>query len=528
MFLGKYNGKVLTIYISRDGVRVCEGENRNGNPDITKYFTVYGVSDYFTAPAVGSAPEIINMSGLVSAIVAGLKEHHTTSRRIMVCSDFFGIETTITTTTNVGGITQLLKGDVKSLKLAKPQAKMSYTADKIICRQVWGELTEDGKLVRYSSETVGDRYLLKSLVDEFYNYGYEVIFISGAQEVLLNFRETEPATFDSQGKIIFNYDEKCGVAVFHKDVLVHVDSMEMPDMDEIHMRLRTQLLNVANIAGRNPKIYLAGRVFSNLKLYNALIAALEAEDYIVYDLFNRPGSEPDFEEKLQSGEIMPPLSPDYSANIAMFMAPFEKNLISLTPPSDISDVFRRNSQAIATLVLCAAIGLAALSAVFAGERGWRMLQMKRDPSRVSYLQSQINMQMQRQQSLNATIKTLTEADTTILQLMDFIEKNKSPAVRVVTVDTSDMLPVSMSVDMSDVYIGADPSTETDVEERHGPRESIILRGYARTGNDAVDYYNKLFNFGLAQDPILNGVERYVLPGGEEVYVFEIEIGGVNG
>ena len=154
------------------------------------------------------------------------------------------------------------------------------------------------------------------------------------------------------------------------------------------------------------------------------------------------------------------------------------------------------------------------------------------------LQSQVTNLQSRQASLNSTIEVLTQADTTILELLKFIDTNQSDRINIVSIDTSDMLLDSVSVDSSGVAVtqptttdpsstGVDQSVSGSAGGSTSSRQPIIVRGYARTGTEAVNYYDRLFKYGLPVDPVLNGVERYTLPNGEEVYVFEIEIGGDN-
>lgn len=545
--MGKYGGRVLTAFITQDGVRVCEGENKNGNLDITKFFTVQGVSEYFSQVGGGNPPEIINISGLVSAIVEECKNRRVSARRVMVCSDCFGISTEITNDTSIGGLKNLLTGDLKTLRSqAKSKDKSTPLPDQMVCKQSWGELTVDGAVKKISTQTVGDKYMLKSLVQEFYAQGYEVIFVSGAQEVLLNFRQTEPANFDSQGKVIFDYDVFCGVSVLVKDIPVEITHLAMIEHDQITERLHSQLNQALQKTGRNPRIYLAGSVFKDTQLYGQIIDELENDGYVVYDLFNRPEIDSTYESKLAMGEIEPVMTPDYSANIAMLMCAFTKTLITMTPAVDLTDTFKKNSKAIATLVLGVGALCLVASSVLAGIRFYNMMQMKANPSNVMNLQNQVTNLQSRQTSLNSTIQTLTEADTTVLELMRFIDNNQTDRVAVVSMDTRDMLGDSMSVDSSGVTVtsptttpttgaAVDPNTvgttppDTTVSGSAGgmgtTRESIVIRGYAKTGNEAVAYFDRLFRHGLPVDPVLNGVERYTLPGGEEVYVFEIEIGG---
>lgn len=534
--MGKYSGKILTVYIAPSGVRVCDGENKNGNPDISKFFIVGGVSEYFAPIAEGQAQEIVNMSGLISAIVSECKAQRVSTRRVMVCSDCFGIDTEVRFSSGGGSIRGALTGDIKNIKLfGSKQDKIPQMPGQMLCKQNWGDITLDGSVQRATTVSRGDKYMLSSLVKEFYTHGYEVIFVSGAKEVLLNLRSTEEAKFDSRGKIIIDYDVECHVSTLLYDTPVELSALSMVDRDEILSRLRSQLTQAQLRTGRNPKIYLAGTVFHDTKLYSEVAAALEADGYFVYDVVGRPDLPEDYEEQVRTGARKPVITPDYTANIAMLLCGFSKTVISLTPQVELEDMFKKNSKAVATIGCGVAAGVFALSAVLAGLRGYDLWKIKAEPSQLANLQSQVSTLTSKQASLNATIATLTQADTTILELMKFIDTNQSPRLRVVSVDTRDMLADEMSVDTTQVTVTT-PTTDatseppttvtgsTDLAPGVG-RESIVIRGYAKTGNEAVSYFNRLFNYGLPVDPVLNGVERYTLPGGEEVYVFEIEIGG---
>lgn len=531
--MGKYSGKVLTVFITPSGVRVCEGENRNGNPDISKFFVVGGVRDYFSDPSNNRAPEIINMSGLVSAILEECQNRHTTARRVMVCSDCFGLETTVKRNSNPGGLKGLASGDVKDIGKMFKGDKEEKLPDKMQAKIAWGDIPLDGRINAISTVTTGDKYLLKSLVDIFYDHGYEVIYVSGSQEVLFNFWQTEPASFDSQGKLIFDYDVECRMSVFFKDLPIEINNISHVEEDEVENRLQNQISSALPLTQRNPHIYLAGSMFADPRFYAHVVSSLQALGYLIYDFFDIANMPADYEAQVERGDIDPMLTPDFSTNIAMLMAPFSKKLIALTPQVEVGDVLKKNSKTVAKLALGVSGLVFAASVVLAGLRGWELYQMSANPSNLDSLQQQVMSLSMRQQSLNSTIQTLTQADTTILDLMKFIEANQTERVAVVSMDTRDVLGDSMTVSSVNQPASAQPdATAEDTNVNGGSaggagvvRENIVIRGYAKTGNEAVSYFDRLFNYGLSGDPVLNGIERYSLPDGDEVYVFEIEIAG---
>ena len=155
-----------------------------------------------------------------------------------------------------------------------------------------------------------------------------------------------------------------------------------------------------------------------------------------------------------------------------------------------------------------------------------MKDMAANPVQVGSLESQIQALESNRSSLQFVIDTLTQADVTVLDLINFIEKNQSNIVTIISVDTMDMLPTGTSIRATSVTgTAADAVAATEGEDGE---EAYVSggRGYSRTDSAAIAYYDKLFNSGLAYEPLLDGLEKYILPNGEEVYIFEISLGGV--
>lgn len=535
--MGKYGGKVLTIYITPTGVRVVEGENKNGNPHVSRYFVVRGVEDYFTeVPSDPGNYEITNMTGLVDTIVQECKAQRANCRRVMLCSNCFGIKTEPATGASKGSMKGLLTGDIMANIKAMRESKESgpsVAPDQMHCTINWGELVEDGKVVKRNTVTIGDKFILKSLVQEFYRKGYDVLSISDNVGCLMNLRQTEEATFDNNGKIIFDFDSSYHMIAMKSDIPITIDPYTPMTSAEILDRVDSLMLGCAEVVGRKPLVYLTGSLMEDTMLYSALIDKLESLGYVVYDLFDRPQETP-------GGP--PPFTADYTANLAMLMAAYAKNVVTLLPSVEFEEIFRKNSKAIAALFLIIAFLFTGVSAWFAFNRYMEMQIIQGNPAAIESMQSQIGMLQQNQASLESTIDTLTKADVTVLDLINFIEYNQSEFVSIVSMDTQDMLVASPATD-SEGNTAAAPQGTTVTDAEGNPvatelsgvagggsapiREKIIIRGFARTGPAAINYYDKMFNSGLPIDPVLNGIEKFTLPNGEEVYIFEISIGGAS-
>lgn len=539
--MSKYRGKVLTLYIAPSGVRVVEGENKNGSPHISRFFTVGGVFDFFS-PVPGSmgAFEVSNMSGLVAAIVDECKNRQVTCRKVMITSNCFGLNTAIKMDTNTTSIKDILFGDLEKRK-KKPKSKDdALVPGTLRCKINWGNITDDGVVKKVFTHTIGDKFVTSSLVREFYRNGYEVISISDNVGSFINFRQTEEATFDSKGKIVVDLDESAHVLVMCQDLPVYIDLLTIMDEEDIPAQVESTILRFRDRTGRNPKIYLTGSKLQNTELYNDMISDLEDRGHVVYDMFDRPKVDPATGKAPLTGADV--LTADYSANIAMFMATYAKNIVSIVPPLGFSEIFRQNSKAISTVVLVCSIIIFGVAGVISGMRFFKLQYIENNPPQISSLESNLAMLNSDKKSLQSTLDTLTKADSVVIDLMEFIVANQSEMVSIVSMDTMDMLEDPMSVDgTSNTAVtvttpdGDSTSESPEDSTLSGSsggstkiREDIVIRGYARTGNAAISYYNKLFNSGLPVDPVLNGVEKYALPNGEEVYVFEIKVGGAEG
>ena len=525
--MGKYSGKVLTVYITPTGVRVAEGENKNGSPVIDKFFVVRGVEEFFTEVQGNfGSYEVTNMSALVDAIVNECRNNNAKCRRVMLSSNCFGIKTKAVSEESKGSIKDLLTGDLlggsnPGGKKKEKKVKQSIAPDKMMCKIPWGDLAEDGRVTRKFTESLGDKFVLKSLVQEFYKRGYDVISIADNIGSLINFRHTEEASFDAQGKIIFDFDTQLHVLAMNKDMPVGVDLYPPMTNDEILERIDNLIVGLLDNIGRNPKIYLTGSLMEDTLMYSTLIDRLETSGYVVYDLFDRPQTDPFTGCDPVTGA--PVLTPDFSVNIAMFMSAYAKAIVSILPAIEFSEVFKKNSKAIATVFLLLSVVTLCVSGYFAFNRFMEMQIINGAPPQVASLEGQISNLESSQASLNSTIETLTKADVTVLELLNFVERNQTPFVKVISVDTVDMLPASVSVQDYSLAGTPDASTVGEVTTTSG-RQEIVLRGYARTDTAAIGYYNQLFNAqDWEQDPVLSGIMKTELPNGEEVHIFEIRL-----
>lgn len=535
-------GRVVTLYITPSGVRVVEGETKNGSPHIYSFFTVGGVSDYF-APAQNSTGEyeITNMTALVSAIVEECKSHHVLSRRLMISSNCLGLETVVKIEEGKGSLKDFLFGDLEKRKKQhkKKETDNSVPPGFMRSKVMWGEFA-DGVVKRVSTTTTGEKFVLLSLVREFYRSGYEVISVSDNVGSLINLRYTEESTFDSKGKIIVDFDEVYHIITMVQDLPLIVDAYPPMMESDLAIQIESVISRYLERTGRNPKLYFTGSLLSNTSVYTTLLDEMETCGYTVYDLFDRPETDPDTGKDPTTGVDV--FTADYAVNIAMLLSSHSKSVVSVVPALDFREIFKKNSKAIASIVLVLSIIAFAGSGINAGLRFLKLKYIEENPPRVSSLESNLSMLTADQQSLNTTIDTLTKADSVVIDLLNFIKANQSDFVSVVSMDTMDMLEDSTSVSSNTSTVTVTtpspaPSqpggvqTETTVTGTTGGanivREDIIIRGYARTGDAAIGYFNKLFNSGLPVDPVLNGVEKYTLPNGEEVYIFEIKVGGAQ-
>lgn len=536
--MGAYSGKLLTIYISPTGVRVAEGENRGGNPSISRFFTVPAVEEYFMeVPGTSGKYEVTNMSGLVGAILEECVNQRTSARRVVISSNCFDIETKVSSEeSKTADIMKMLSADLGSGGKKKDKTKSEKgSLGTLQCKVSWGDLIKDGRAMRQVTTTVGDKFILQSLTQEFYNHGYTVVSVADCIGTLLNFRQAEEATFDHQGKVIFDFDTCFTSAYLSKDLPVSINGISAMDGYELQERILPLVQDAVDSVGRSPTVFITGSMMRDTMLYNSLIDRLESMGYAVYDLFERPEVDPDTGLEPETGR--PVLTPDYAINCAMLMSAYAKSVVSLQPKVGLDVLFKQNSKALAGIALVIALAFFGFTTFTAGMTMLDVMEMNNNPPRVDSLQNEINNLMAQQTQLQNTINTLTQADVTVLDTLNFIYANQSPLINIVSVDTVDMINTT-TVDASET------TPETPVYDENGneivagaagatgsqaAREAIKIRGYARTAEAAIDFYNRLFHYDLPVDPVLNGVEKFTLPNGyDEVHIFEIEIGGFTG
>lgn len=532
MSLGAYSGKLLTVYISPSGIRVVEGENRGGNPSISRFFTVPAVEEFFMEiPGSAGRYEVTNMSGLVGAILEECANQRTTAKRVVISSNCFDIQTVVSSEeSKTSDFMKMLTSDLGSGKKGKGKSNEKGSLGLLSCKVSWGDLISDGKATRQVTTTTGDKFVLQSLTQEFYSRGYTVVSVSDCIGTLMNFRQAEEATFDHQGKVLFDFDTCFTSAYLSKDMPVAINPINAMDPFELQERIVPMVQDAVDHVGRSPIIFLTGSLMRDTMLYSSLIDRLESMGYSVYDLFERPEVDP--ETGLEPGSGRPVLTPDYAINCAMLMSAYAKNVVALQPKVGMNILFEQNSKALAGIALVIAIAFVGFTGFTAAMTMLDVMDMNHNPPRVESLQSEINNLQAQQTQLQNTINTLTQADVTVLDTINFIYANQSPLINIVSVDTVDMINTTtvnvssttpgaiIDANGNEIAGGASGVTGGDV------RQTIKIRGYARTADAAIDFYNRLFHYDLPVDPVLNGVEKFTLPNGyDEVHIFEIEIGG---
>lgn len=606
--MGKYGGLNLYMYITPTGCRIIEGANRSGALVVEKFFTVKGIESYFEKSHKDSSLyEVTNIAALVSDIVTECENRNVRARKVFIMSNCFGITTTVSSEQPKGDLKSFLFADLDSKKKkdkkSDTETKNKQTPGQIQSKTVWGEVIIDGVVNKYTTTTIGDKYLLKSLVHEFYYQGYDVVAISNTVGQLFNLRQTEAATFDSSGKIIFDVDSKINIIIMVKDIPVDVYSQQIGGQStDIAQKLLTIIKSKLSITNRNPKIYLAGEYFTKFRTLDSVIRTLTKNGYAVFDIFERPLSlddevspaEPNtavnaadvgsirenfsveepislddaiesLEKESKSSEQAQTeeadeveevteesteLTPDYTACFAALMSPYMKQVVNVVPPIGMSEVFKKNSTTVARGILIASALVFVVSAGVAGFRFFKTVQMKSNPSQIGTYTSRIQELQMNKTTLDETMQTLTQADMTVLNVISFVNSNNDPAVKVISIDTTDMLMDSVEItgndvattNTQDVVVSETPTNtaaenSTDSAQQNNTisgsvggsasasREPIVIRGYSKTGAAALDFYDRLFKYGLSVDPVLNGVEKYELPDGQEVYIFEIQVGG---
>ena len=122
-----------------------------------------------------------------------------------------------------------------------------------------------------------------------------------------------------------------------------------------------------------------------------------------------------------------------------------------------------------------------------------------------------------------------------MDTIDFIYSYslQAPLINIISIDTKDMLNTTV-VDASGTATVQETGeivtgTATGMEHTSGVvRAPVVIRGYARTAEAAIAFYDSLARHDLPSTPELSGLEEYTLPNEvDKVHIFEITIGGVS-
>ena len=475
------------------------------------------------------------MSGLVDAIVEECVNQRTTSKRVMVSANCLGITTRVTTEKSKSSdIMSLLNSNVGGDKKAKDsRPKEKAALGTLQCKVKWGDMVQDGKSMQYITTTVGEKYILQSIAQEFFNRGYTVIGVSDCIGTLMNFRQTEEATFDHKGKVIFDFDTTFNIIYLSKDLPIYINAISYMDSFELKERILPLVQDAVEQVGRSPKIFITGSMMRDTQLYCELIDRLESMGYSVYDLFDRPEVDPETGLEPGTGRLV--LTPDYAINIAMLMSAYAKSVVSLKPSVGMEVVFKRNSKALAAVALVLSLICFGVAAFMTVMTQFEVMDMNNNPPRVDSLNQQIETLKNQKAQLDATYATLTQADVLVLDTIDFIYSYslQAPLINIISVDTKDMLNTTV-VDASGTATVQETGeivtgTATGMEHTSGVvRQPVIIRGYARTAEAAIAFYDQLSRHDLPSTPTLSGLEEYTLPNDiDKVHIFEITIGGVS-
>lgn len=559
--------KTLTVNIGINSVHVLEGAVK-GDVAVKQLFTIKETSEFVAQPPTS---EITNLAGLVRLITSECKKHNVMCRRVVVCLPF-GITTNFEQEEGHNSLQstfQMFKGDKDKKKQDNTQkVKTKVGPDEMSSNVTWGTYPGDDATLVSKSNTVANSYMLQAFAKEFYRHGYNLAGVVDVTGALLPFRQTDSAGFDAQGKVMLDFSDLTTVVTLYRDIPINTEVISKYEPEEIPKAATELVARQIRRTGKSPRVYVSGSQLRDLGLYAEVLDALEAEGNNISDLYDTPrGQEVGDDTRSETAdESVEPdsITPDYGVNLGMLMIQPGKSTM-LSPSVDIGSVLERYAKGIGTVgtgLSAAVLALAVLGAVL---RVANIVQMRVNPSNVSSYQSQLSSLKQKQASMNETIEILSQTDSTVLDLLTFIKTYDSERVKVISMDTLDMLKVAgdtvtaapNSFDVTGTPTGTDQSTtagspnQTTSSDSSGQttssdavsstadtvtggidpshstvnRQAIVMRGYAKTGAEAVNYFQRLFNSGLVIDPVLNGVERQTLPDGDEVYVFEIQIGG---
>lgn len=539
------------IHINKDKIRLLEGYINNDALIITKAAEITDCERFF------EKERLTRLSPLVKTVCELLAERFTTRNLHIVYDnklavDFNFDDNLIGKRRDLGKFFGQMNNEQKGRGDKSDKVRMRN--DGVITHsKKWGLfITEDIK-GELTTQTSISKDLSDCLISEFGKYNYKVLSIDVPENTIFYLRNSSTYTFDSMNKLIIyaNNEEEGTFFETTKDMPSQVKNFHFgnggrdtfidnclamigDEIEKSHLHL--------------PYIILVGDAFADVEKYRELCDAIQAQGYLVHDIYRTWGKEGylnkqittyilQTKKKKQSAskngeinvEIEGPivLNGSYGLCLAGLFRLIENKPENMMEGVRIYSISPEIKNGVAKVMLTASIFAMLAGAATTGIGAYEVQVAKLEAASASSMnEAQIAVEENKRTQAKEVLDTLSETDARFSNLVQFIYTHVNDDLSIASVDTLDML--SGDTAGQSTYSEPAEGTEGEAETEGTPEPTIIpysqqyidVRGYARNTDIAINFFDSLASEGIAELKVV-GIETIELPAGDTIAVFEV-------
>jgi len=553
--------RTAAIHITPTCIRVAEGAITGSKLRIYKTALVPNAEQYFPDGKCDHLAE------LAAAVAAAMRSAGMKAKDLCIAYENLGdiavewVEGTVPEEKPRRKISNLWHMEIG--KKAITSQKEQETADTGMCRQVdhWGVYVTEGERGTLRSVSTADNDLIAGIAYEFHDLGYHVNSIESQQTALLYLRHAAPYSWDSKEKMLIQTRENaCTVYRWTKDTPAHVT--ERP-FDTESSTVPEQVLAICqreSLAGnlRRPLIMLGGDLMATYSAYIGAVEYMEQNGCTILDIYNckePDGGEPNrcvdkaLPTEIYANRGKENVCGQFTVCIGLLYRQLEKEPCNLLTKGNLQKTDMAALKLSARLVSISAAALA-LALALTGVRLVGTYRMRSELQSATALQGSLASAIANRQGMEDRLTALAGIDSRYKSVLVYALGNVNSSLNIASIDTENVLEETTSASKFAADTASQPAetgtdgSQTPATEAGGTpldltsRQKIIIRGYATSSGDAMQFYNSLMASGIGSVELV-GIQQVKLEdnrkaqNGEKIstapvasiYAFELSVGG---
>lgn len=423
---------------------------------------------------------LVNIQRLTDEICEKIKDCGMTAKNIVLCSPFLGGTASLKNAekTQVSVAEFLQKKPFENIALSGGKAEKSY-----------GTLKKDGKTVEYIIENSADEFLLTELARLFAEHGFLLKSAEYTLTALINLTALAPYTYDNRHKFIIDVSDRVTMMITECDIPIEIRRWNV-DFANLSAQITDYALRDMNDRRiKNPLVILCGTRLEESR-FKAVKAELESADFTVADIG---------------------IQADFAACAGLVLKSGAKTKTNLMPRKTryfLPPEFKLKAIKFARISAC----LVAFASTFlCGFTAVRIISANAAEGEIPLLQSELNEKTSQISAMTENFDAVDGAASKLNDFLDFCENYAKTDIFIASADTENVLKP--------------PTLESGLNLAEalpeGDKNRLIVRGYALSGKEALDFYCALQKKDFA--PKMNGLQTETLKSGEKITIFELEM-----